>query len=141
MTALLYPEMVLQFLYSFQHIINKNASFHCKYYSTGFCLCFNPLWWHADLDTIPRNMKDKELWMELRKMGHVEYLLIRKKNGYFPSLQNQALKEVDIDQLDFRIWTLKGKFMDIFKDLKLYLTFQNFYDDSESLQTKVEWSF
>lgn len=70
-------------------------------------------------------------------MGRVEYLLIRKKNEYFPSLQNQTLREADTDQSDFRIWVLKGKFVDIFKDLKWYLTFQKFYD-SESLRTKEE---
>lgn len=128
MMALLYPEVVLQFLYPFQDVINKNTCFYCNDYATGSCLFFSPLWWPADLDTIHRRMKEPGDIVKWRyeKMECVEHLLVRKKNGSFPPLKNQALEEVDIDQSDFGIWALKWNFMEIFRALKWYLKFQNF---------------
>lgn len=57
MVALLYTDVMLQFLCHFQDVNNKNAHSYCNHYATTSHLFFSLQWWQADLDMIPSKMK------------------------------------------------------------------------------------
>lgn len=59
MMALLYTEVMLQFLCHFQDVNNENAHFYCNHYAIASRLFFSPQWWQADLGTTPRKIKEQ----------------------------------------------------------------------------------